>query len=644
MPVKSPRPRRTVRRKRTAALKIAEQLRHASERFAQSTLDALSAHIAILDETGSIIAVNRTWRDFAKENHSQPSTVCEGANYFSVCDAARGDGAEQAAMFAAAVRRILRGEQGEFSLEYPCHSPDEKRWFNVHVTRFTSAGAARVVVAHEAITDRMLAEESGRHSEELYRAVVEDQTELITRFKADGTFTFVNPVYSRYVGKTRDELIGNRWQPYAYLDDVPVIEERLAAMSPDNPVVVIENRVYCASGEICWFQFVNRGFFDKNGHLVETQSVGRDITELKKTTEALRESEERFRSLINSSLDAVLLTVPDGRILAANEAACRMFGRSEEELVRIGRDGVVDASDPRLTPGLEERVRTGRFRGELTFVRKDGTKFPGELSSAVFAARNGQLLNSTVIRDIGKRKQAEQELRASREQLRAMASHCQTAREEERTNVAREIHDVLAQELTRLKIDLAWIERDFAPHKKVITPEALLGRVSDMRHSVDSAIDCVKKIATELRPAVLDSLGLCATVEWQAREFQSRTGIHCLAHVPAEEMVKKRDTATAIFRILQETLTNVSRHSKATLVNILLQAENGHLLLRVRDNGRGISSNSINNPMSIGLAGMRERAQLLGGYFEIQGRPGFGTTIEVRIPLQGNENARGGAP
>ena len=395
--------------------------------IASSALDALSAHIAILDETGSIIAVNHAWRRFAELNHPQPSIVCEDANYLSVCDAARGAGAEQAATVAKAVRKIFRSEQDEFSLEYPCHSPEEQRWFDLHVSRFTCKGDSRVVIAHETITGRKLAEESLRHSEKLYRAVVENQTELISRFNADGTFTFVSQVYCRYFGKTPEDLIGNRWQPVAYPNDVAIIEEQLATMSPSNPIVVVENRAYSVAGELRWFQFVNRGFFDDSGRLQETQSIGRDITELKTITEALRESEDRYRSLVNSSLDAVLLTVPDGRILSANEAACQMFGRSEEELKRIGRSGVVDASDPRLKPALEERVRTAKFRGELTFVRKDGSKFPGEISSSIFTGRDQQLRTSMLIRDISDRKKAEQELHASREQLRAMASRCQTA-------------------------------------------------------------------------------------------------------------------------------------------------------------------------------------------------------------------------
>ena len=172
MPVKSPKQGKTVLPQKAPQPKTADQGLQSSERFANSALDALSAHIAILAETGSVIAVNHAWRRFAEANHPQPATVCEGANYLSICDAARGADAEQAAEFAAAVRAILRGEQDEFSLEYPCHSPDEQHWFNVHANSITSEGAARVVVAHETITNRKLAEEALRQSEEIYRAVV----------------------------------------------------------------------------------------------------------------------------------------------------------------------------------------------------------------------------------------------------------------------------------------------------------------------------------------------------------------------------------------------------------------------------------------------------------------------------------------
>lgn len=641
-------PSKTGTASRSPRIKPAGSCRSVARYLNRSVLDALSAHIAILDESGCILAVNSAWRRFAESNHSRPETVCEGADYFSVCDAARGEGAEDAAEFVRAARWILANEQNDFTLEYPCHSPDEQRWFNVHVTRFVCRGDLRLAVAHETVTERKLTEKALRRSEQLYRAVVEDQTELISRYKSDGTFTFVNHAYCQCFGKNRDELIGNRWQPVAYADDVPMIETRLAAMSLAHPVVVIENRAYRGTGELCWFQFINRGLYDSDGRLVETQSVGRDITARKRAEESLVESELKYRRLHESMRDAFAVVDMNGRIQEFNTTFGNLLGYGSEDLRRMTYQDITPAkwhaAEARI---IKDQVLTKGYSDvyEKEYLRKDGTILPVELRTFLIRNLAGQPEQMwAVVRDVSDRKRTEDTLRASRKQMRALAARCQAGREEERSRIAREIHDVLAQELTRLKIDLSRTRREVTIHQAIASQEILPGRLSEMMRTVDGAIACVQKIATELRPVVLDSLGLCSAVEWQARDFQSHTGIQCLADVPTEEMVKDRDAATAIFRILQEALTNVSRHAKATLVNILLQIENTQVLLRVQDNGRGISSYSINNPMSIGLAGMRERAQLLDGYFEIQGRPESGTTIEVRIPIRMDENGRAGVP
>ncbi len=224
-------------------------------------------------------------------------------------------------------------------------------------------------------------------------------------------------------------------------------------------------------------------------------------------------------------------------------------------------------------------------------------------------------------------------LSSSREQLRALAARLQAVREEERTRVAREIHDVLAQELTRLKIDLVWTHGRLTNPAKSTPPETLAARVSDMIQMADESIRSVQAIATDLRPAVLDSLGLCAAVEWKARDFEAHVGIQCQVVLPKEELVVGREVATATFRIVQESLTNVIRHAQATKVDIILGQELHHLVLKVEDNGCGIPAELLNDPMCIGLAGMRERALLLGGQFEIQSQPGHGTKIEMRLPL-----------
>jgi PAS domain S-box-containing protein len=235
--------------------------------------------------------------------------------------------------------------------------------------------------------------------------------------------------------------------------------------------------------------------------------------------------------------------------------------------------------------------------------------------------------------EITERQRTQEELRASREQLRALAASLQAEREADRTHLAREIHDVLAQELTRLKLGLAWLHTRLTGPATVPPPATLAARVVELSQVTDAAMLCVQTIATGLRPAVLDSLGLGAAVEWQTRDFGDHAGLPCQVQVPKEELPVDRAAATAAFRILQESLTNVQRHAQASRVKVRLRSEAGYLVLRIEDNGRGMSPAVLNHPMSIGLAGMRERAHLLGGHFQIVSQPGAGTTVEVRLPL-----------
>jgi PAS domain S-box-containing protein len=738
-----------------------EALRRSQEEL-RTICDCAPIMMCVLDTDRRVLYANRAFTQFTgvSEEELKGGRACGVLGCINALDDPRGCGFGPACAtcrMRLAMEETLKTGIGHRDVEYRATLERDGVRQTVVIlgstARVQAAGHSDLLLCLQDITPRLQAEQALRESEEKYRAVVEDQTEIICRFREDGTFTFVNEVFCRFVGKPAGELIGNTWHSIAAAEDLPRVEEILRALCPSNPVISIENRVYAGTGEVHWMQFVNRGFFDPQGRLTEIQSVGRDITERKRAEEslrlseakwrsyienapvgvivadsagrhveanrfaeamlgygpgellhtsvadlpaeeaadsallhfaevmtngradgqfllrrkdgrriwasvrasripgdrflavfqditerrraddALRDSEERNRSLIASSLDAVLLTTLDGRILAANEAACRMFGRSEEELMRLGRSGVVDASDPRLAQALEERGRSGRYCGDLTLVRSDGTRFPAEISSAVFVIRDSQLRSSMVIRDTTERRRAEEQLRASREQLRALSARLQAVREEERTSVAREIHDVLAQELTRLKIDLVWLQGRVGNTGKAAAPAALAARVSEMAGVADMAIRSVQRIATALRPAVLDSLGLCAAVEWQARDFQEHAGIPCNADVPDAELPADRDSATAAFRILQESLTNVLRHAQATRVDVLLRQDAGQLLLRIQDNGRGIPPETLNNPLSIGLAGMRERASLLGGQFAISSLPGSGTTVEVRLPF-----------
>ena len=242
-------------------------------------------------------------------------------------------------------------------------------------------------------------------------------------------------------------------------------------------------------------------------------------------------------------------------------------------------------------------------------------------------------VNLVLERRLAELEHSQEALSTSRQQLRALAADLQAVREEDRTHLAREIHDVLAQDLTLLKLDVAWLDRRLAQPLEAIPRATIQEKLDGMTNLADKAIQSVQRIATELRPAVLDSLGLSAAVEWQMKDFAARSGIQCETSVPDRIFDLGREPSTALFRILQESLTNVARHAAATTVETSLRWQPGQIVLRVRDNGRGIPTAKLEDPRSVGLEGMRERALLLGGQCDISGRPGEGTTIEVRLPL-----------
>lgn len=237
-------------------------------------------------------------------------------------------------------------------------------------------------------------------------------------------------------------------------------------------------------------------------------------------------------------------------------------------------------------------------------------------------------------RERSNRKRAEQQLRESNEQLRLLSMHLQSVREEERTRIAREVHDELGQALTGLKLQLTWLTSRLPKNATVLRQKA-----RSISANIDETVQAIRRIATELRPGVLDTAGLLAAIEWQAQQFQSQTGIVCRVHAVVPDSSLNAELNTTFFRIFQETLTNVIRHAKASAVEVNFFEVNDHLVLEVSDNGIGISPAHIYNRKSLGLLGIRERAALLGGEVHWEGKPGQGTKVTVRIPCPTNAPA-----
>ncbi len=282
-----------------------------------------------------------------------------------------------------------------------------------------------------------------------------------------------------------------------------------------------------------------------------------------------------------------------------------------------------------VATALQDRVP---FHYYHRIIRPDGAIRLIFARGAVIIDESGQAVRVFgTAQDITERRQAEEELAKSREQLRALAAHLESAQEKERARISREIHDELGQVLTGLKMDLAWLDRRLPDTADDPSSAPLREKITAMSHQLDATIQSVRQIATELRPGVLDRFGLKAAIEWQTQEFQKRAGIRCTFVSKVDELNLDQERSTAVFRILQEALTNIARHAGATRVKVTLQERAGHLILEVKDNGRGIAPADMANSKSLGLVGMQERAFLLGGDLKIRSHKG--TTVTVQIPL-----------
>ena len=405
------------------------------------------------------------------------------------------------------------------------------------------------------------------------------------------------------------------------IDPARVPAESIVINKPDTFYYRYRNLILAGSGVILTLSLI-------------IVSLLVNISLRKKYATALRESEEKYRDLYDHAPDMYHSINRDGIIIDCNDTEAVMLGYAKEEI--IGRpiaDFLTEESrktyDREFSTLAEHRALFGLDR---EFVRKDGTTFMASLNVFIEVDEAGQLVRTkTIARDMTERKRVETELLRSREELRSLSAHIQSAREEERGSIAREIHDELGQVLSKLKLDLSWLKKRLAPEQKPLLEKA--DRMSDL---VDSTVKTVQRISSELRPGVLDYLGLAEAIDWQVKEFREQTGIECRAAIAPELAIEDKDVSTAVFRIFQETLTNIIRHAKASRVDVDLKQEDGVLTLEIRDNGEGIARENISDPASFGIMSMRERARHLGGSVIVAGEPGKGTTVLVRLPLRGS--------
>ena len=354
------------------------------------------------------------------------------------------------------------------------------------------------------------------------------------------------------------------------------------------------------------------------------------------TSRELRASEANYRQLLASNIVGVAFWNLQGDIVDANDRYLKMFGYSRDDLHQR------NLNCHKLTP--PEHVAIGeKALGELVgngscapfekeCIRKDGSRIAVLVGSAMLADQPGT--GTSFVMDITERKRMEAELRGSRSELRSLATNLRTAREDEAIRISREIHDQLGQALTGLQMDVTAVRRALKEQRQ-LKKTGLMSKLETISQEIEKTLQTARRVATELRPALLDELGLIAAIEWQTREFEERSSIFCNLILPPHSVDLDAERGTAVFRIFQEVLTNIARHAHATEVSVTLRTDPEAFVLEVKDNGVGIEPGEQSLPGGHGLLGMQERALEAGIRVDVASRPGQGTRVKIEVPTGG---------
>jgi two-component system sensor kinase len=351
-------------------------------------------------------------------------------------------------------------------------------------------------------------------------------------------------------------------------------------------------------------------------------------------------SRGRLRAILESAMDAIITVDDQQNIVLFNRSAEQVFGLKREEVLGTPLDRLLPA---RFRGAHRDHVAafgstgvTSRRMGDATLLwalRGDGSEFPIEASISQ-VNEDGRRYFTVILRDISVRKQHEDALRESQRELRELSARVLEAREEEKTLIARELHDELGQLLTALKMDLSSLKETFPG------PE-LHAKAEEMGRLLDQTVNATRRISADLRPLMLDDLGLADAASWLVEDFAKRSGIECRMEASGTEALVEasKSVATTVYRAIQESLTNIARHSGATSAWVLLAVEDRSIFVEVEDNGRGITPEAMAKSRSLGLKGMRERIAYLGGSLDIARAPRGGTRLRVRVPLRGLQEA-----
>jgi PAS domain S-box-containing protein len=613
-------------RQEIAQRKRAEQELRKQKEILQTIFDHIPLMINFGDSNHSLQLVNREWEQtlgWSLEEIRRDNVDILVENYPDP-------------QYRAQVRDFLNNSNGEWA-DFKTTVRDgrviDTSWVRLYLSDGSTMGIG------QDITKRKRAEEALKESEERFRQLAENIHDLFWIKTADfKRVLYLSPVYESLSGWSRQQCY-EEVDYQAFLAKIhPEDRERVAQIlrSGAGAEFDIEFRYVRPDGSLCWLR--DRGFpiRDASGQVYRCAGIATDITKFKLAEEALRESEERFRQLTENIHEVFWLRSPDFKHLLYVSPmyekvcgrACESFSGEGTNLAGIhpeDRARVIETVKNFAGHEFEIEYRIITKDCEVRWLRDRG--FPIRDQSGKIYRIGG------VAEDITDRKVAEERLKASSEQLRALSASLQSAREKEATRIAHQIHDEMGGILTGLRWELEAFEKMIQQPADPGRSKLMRDKLATMLGLTDTTINVVRRIASELRPSILDDLGLVEAIEWQTQQFQARTGIQCRCQCSLQTIPLGDQQSTAVFRIVQEALTNILRHAQATRVGVAMKEEDGIFTLTVTDNGRGITPGERLSRNSLGLLGMQERAHLVGGQVDIVGFQGTGTTLHVRVPL-----------
>jgi two-component system sensor histidine kinase UhpB len=491
------------------------------------------------------------------------------------------------------------------------------------------------VVARDA-TQRLELREQTERSRDFYFALFSDFPNLVWRSDSAGACDYLNKAWLDYTGRARDAEVGDGWLEGVHTEDRARWQESYSAAFAARRPFEVEFRLRRANGEYGSMICVGRPYHDMKGNFSGYLCSCYDNSARRAMESALRESEQRYEGMTSNVPGMVfqLTRDPQNRLTFTYVShGCEALTGLPEATVRADASAFINLIPPDDRPHFmatleasAAQMGTWNWSGRLRTPHESAERWIN-IRARPRRPDHGDVLWDGLVYDDTQGRLAQRELERSREDLRSLSRHLQSVREEEKARIAREVHDELGSTLTALRMDLDWMAERLPAGM-----EPLREKRAAMVRLVESAVAATRKIVTDLRPSILDDLGLAAAVRWEAAEFKKHTGVPIEVDAPDMDGAIQRDAALALFRIFQETLTNVARHAKASRVWVHLAIKEEGYVLQVRDDGAGMDEKDLVKTTSHGLRGMRERAQQFGGDVSVSSQPGRGTTLVASVP------------